>query len=206
LNFKSVETLTPCDHVEFQISQHRNSLFFLPTTLSNCRAHTLLCLVMSISSLFTILTPTPLSLLISPLCVLLSIFVHVCCTHTPHLQAVLTSYPQAYVVSLCVLSASIIHVHCTHTHTPFLSSSVCSCPLPMFAECMLSSSLIALSYSHVDFSPSLKLVHSFVLPYPNSPYSSPSLVGVLSSFLICIRHTHFDNGQQPTNEDKQERQ
>ena len=32
---KSVQTLTSNDHVEFWISQHRNSLFFLPTTLTN---------------------------------------------------------------------------------------------------------------------------------------------------------------------------
>ena len=127
LNFKSVETLTPCDHVEFRISQHRNLLFFLLTTLSNCRAHTPLCLVMSISSLFTVLTPTPLSLLISPLCVLSSVFVHVRCTHTPHLQAVLTNYPQAYIVSLCIHNPCSLY---SHTHT----LSFLQCVLLSFAH------------------------------------------------------------------------
>jgi len=32
---KSIQTLTSYDHVEFWISQHRNSLFFLPTTFMN---------------------------------------------------------------------------------------------------------------------------------------------------------------------------
>ena len=34
--------------------------------------------------------------------------------HFPHLQAVLTTYPQACVACLCVLLSSIIGVHCIH--------------------------------------------------------------------------------------------
>jgi len=48
-SFKSVETPTPHDHVEFQISQHATLLFFLPTT-TNCRTHNPLCLLELISS------------------------------------------------------------------------------------------------------------------------------------------------------------
>ena len=51
----------------------------------------------------------PLSHLVSSLCMLSFVFVHICRT-----QAVLTTDPQAYAY-LCILSSSLISVRCIHT-------------------------------------------------------------------------------------------
>ena len=60
----------------------------------------------------------------------------------PHLQAVLTTYPQACVACLCVLFSSIICVRCIHI-PPFFSSSPGSA---------LSSSLISVHRTHTPLS------------------------------------------------------
>ena len=145
---RSIETPTPCDYVEFQISLHRNSLFFLPTTLSTRLFLSSQCML---SSFFVhvLHTHSPLCLLISSLCVdrfsLIFVgvltpppplsscfqFVHafIClCPCSSYSHPIASSSPGSadyWLSSICMSVCTFVlpHLDLLYSHPPFLSSS-----------------------------------------------------------------------------------
>ena len=137
-SLKSIETPTPCDNIEFQISLHRNLLFFLPTTSPTCLFLSSQC---RLSSFFihVLHTHSPLCLLTSSLCMdkfsLIFVgvltppppfsscfqFVHAFICLCPHS---LYSHPICLLISRQCWPPTLKHMHvCAYFHPPFLSSS-----------------------------------------------------------------------------------
>ena len=79
-------------------------LYSSPVSASFCPSSSMFSILTAFLSLFPVCTSFHL---------LLSTFT-LLAPHLPHLQAVLTTYPQACVACLCVLLSSIIGVHCIH--------------------------------------------------------------------------------------------